>query len=169
MSFLLTRYLIRVKLELNRTLPLQGKEKAYTALILFRSGGWVIGGVSLFIWLPSPARILFRRSGLAAALRKKVFYLKRNYLEDKGGRDMAEKGGVIDLVDMVNAKIKAFCLENGLYWINQSMEFIRSSRIVEGVGHSAAVKVTLTFSAYYEDEPYRSALGYGSEESKEDS
>jgi hypothetical protein len=78
-----------------------------------------------------------------------------------------EEGRLLGLKDMVNARINAFCLENGLCWHGQTMEFIGPTKIIPGVGNSAAVKVTLTFSAYLEDEPYRSALGYGSNTPKE--
>jgi hypothetical protein len=75
---------------------------------------------------------------------------------------MREKGGFLDLAEMVNAGIKTFCLENGLYLKSQTTETFNGCKMA-GLGHSAGITVSLTFSAYLEDEPYRSALGYGSD------
>jgi hypothetical protein len=76
--------------------------------------------------------------------------------------EMMEKGGVLDLSELVNARIKAFCLENNFIWLNQKTKFLGAIPPLGGKGQSAGVKVTLTFAALIQDEPYRSALGYGS-------
>jgi hypothetical protein len=80
------------------------------------------------------------------------------------GKEKMAKNRILDLAEMVDDRIKAFCVENNLTWLRQEAEFMGAIPSLGGKGQSAGIKVTLTFAAIMEDEPYRSALGYGSKE-----